>query len=49
MSTGYQINDKAGSCILTFQVVDWVEMQWILCFELKLKFWHHTDVGAAYA
>ena len=26
MSTGYQINDKAGSYFLTFQVVDWVDI-----------------------
>ncbi len=49
MSTGYPINDKAGSYFLTFQVVDWVDMYWILCFERKLKIWHQTAVGAAYA
>ena len=26
MSTGFQINDKAGSYFLTFQVVDWVDI-----------------------
>ena len=26
MSTGCQINDKAGSYFLTFQVVDWVDI-----------------------
>ncbi len=26
MSTGYQIYDKSGSYLLTFQVVDWVDI-----------------------